>query len=70
MKFHNESLKEHGAGPLYSFSIKKNSRFSAGVRFSFGGYGWERPFYKPHYQHYKGTAMHFGIGPLCISFCF
>jgi len=60
----NESLPEHGAGPLYA--IKLGRRWGRGVRLSFGGYGWKLPRYRPHFKRYKGVA-HIGIGPVCVT---
>lgn len=62
MLIKNESLKEHGAGPYYAILIAKR------VRFSIGGYGWLRKWYKPHFKKYRFIATHLGIGPFCITF--
>ncbi len=67
-RYFDTSLPTHGKGPLYAYGIARGSRLGKGVRISIGGYGWDRPWWKPHYTRYRGIAVHLGMGPITVSF--
>lgn len=55
MKFHFESLPEHGAHPLWSVSLRTRGNWGRGIRLSHGGYVTMRP----QMFFYKNTGVHF-----------
>lgn len=74
MKFRYESLREHGAGPLYSASIRFGKGNRLFIRLSKGGYGNIRPpaglfrlyptitYYKNHVLHVHFLSLSLSIG--------
>ncbi len=68
MRFYRGHLPTHGKGAYYSWALRRGNMWSRGVRVSIGGYGWDRDWWKPHYQRYRRIAVHMGVGPVCVSF--
>ena len=69
-QIYSDHMLSHGAGPLRSWvlSFDGNRYFpKRAIRLSIGGYGSERPWWRPHFKRYRGTATHFGFGSWSIS---
>ena len=67
MRYFNTCLHGHGKGAYHGWALRR-SYWGKGVRLSIGGYGWDREWWRPHYQRYRRNATHVGIGPVCVSF--
>lgn len=66
IRFRSESLLSHGQGPYRAISLRRG-RHGNGVRISHGAYAFNRPRFKPHFERYRLTATHFGVGAFTIS---
>ena len=66
LRIRKECLHSHGAGTYHAVSLL-SAAFGKGVRLSHGAYGFQRGRFTPHWERYRLTATHFGIGAFTIS---